>query len=181
MKTKILLTGPPRCGKSTLISKLINFCNESEIEIDGFLTPEVTEENKRIGFDIERITTTEKKRLARIGNFKTQHKLGRYHIFIEEFEVIITELVNLEFKDIKLIIVDEIGKMELFSEKFQTFIKLIFNSDVNIIATIGQNLRHPLKDHLLNLPDVLLYTLTRENWQSLYLKFLNFIKEIHIQ
>jgi nucleoside-triphosphatase len=181
MKTKILLTGPPRCGKSTLILKLINYCLENDIPIDGFLTPEVREANKRIGFDIECITTKEKKRLARIGNFETQYKLGKYHIFIEEFESIITQLENLELKKIKLIIIDEIGKMELFSHKFQTFIKSIFSSNLNIIATIGQNLRHPLKDYLLNLPDTLLYTLTRENSRTVYQKILELIERIKIK
>ena len=161
--------------------KLINYCLENNIPIDGFLTPEVREGNKRIGFDIECITTKEKRRLARVGNFETPYKLGKYHIFIEDFEAIITQLENLELKKLKLIIIDEIGKMELFSRKFQTFIKFIFNSNLNIIATIGQNLRHPLKDYLLNLPDILLYTLTRENSQTLYLKILELIEIIYIQ
>ncbi|MFW9988471.1 MAG: nucleoside-triphosphatase, partial [Candidatus Odinarchaeota archaeon] len=51
MTKKILITGPPRCGKSTLISKLINYyTNEKNFMIFGFLTPEVRERGNRIGF-----------------------------------------------------------------------------------------------------------------------------------
>ncbi|GAH85681.1 unnamed protein product, partial [marine sediment metagenome] len=50
---KILITGPPRCGKSTLISKLIEYYNnKKDYTIYGFLTPEIRERGNRIGFNI---------------------------------------------------------------------------------------------------------------------------------
>ncbi|MFX1481509.1 MAG: nucleoside-triphosphatase, partial [Promethearchaeota archaeon] len=57
MKIKILITGPPRSGKSTLIVKLIKYFTKREFSIYGFLTPEVKEDNHRIGFDVEDIYT----------------------------------------------------------------------------------------------------------------------------
>ena len=58
MKNKILITGPPRCGKSTLVSKLIEyFINEKNYIVYGFLTPEVREDQERLGFDIVYIYT----------------------------------------------------------------------------------------------------------------------------
>ncbi|MFX1489108.1 MAG: nucleoside-triphosphatase [Promethearchaeota archaeon] len=181
MTTKILLTGPPRCGKSTLIMKVINYCKENEITVDGFLTPEVKEGNKRIGFDIERISINERRTLARIGNYRTQYRLGKYHVFIGEFEKIISKLEKLEFKERNIVVVDEIGKMELFSQKFQKLVKILFKLDINIIATIGQSLQHPIKDYLLNLPEVLLITLNRENIQTIQQKILDIIDKIFFQ
>lgn len=181
MNAKILLTGPPRCGKSTLIMKVINYCKENEIIVDGFLTPEVREGNKRIGFDIERISINERKMLARIGNYRTQYRLGKYHIFIEEFERIITKLEKLEFKESSIVMIDEIGKMELFSQKFQKLIKILFKLDVNIIATIGQSLQHPIKNYLLNLPEVLLFALNRENRGTIQQKLLDIIDKTFFQ
>jgi nucleoside-triphosphatase len=53
MDEKILITGPPRCGKSTLISRLIKYYSvEKNYKVYGFLTPEVREKGNRIGFDI---------------------------------------------------------------------------------------------------------------------------------
>ncbi|MFX1480077.1 MAG: nucleoside-triphosphatase [Promethearchaeota archaeon] len=181
MNTKILLTGPPRCGKSTLIMKVINYCKENEITVDGFLTPEVKEGTKRIGFDIKRISTNERRMLARIGNYSTQYRLGKYHVFIWEFEKIITKLERLEFKESSIVVVDEIGKMELYSQKFQKLIKFLFKLDANIIATIGQGLKHPIKDYLLNLPEILLFTLNRENLQTVQQKVLDIIDKIFFQ
>ena len=57
---KILITGPPRCGKSTLISKLTTHYEKLGREIRGFLTPEIKHDGKRIGFDVLDIETNKK-------------------------------------------------------------------------------------------------------------------------
>jgi len=91
MNTKILITGPPRCGKSTLIVKLIEYFSKRQITIHGYLTPEVREGSNRIGFDIEDIKTKEREKLARKGNYSTKYHLGSYCVFIESFEKIISK------------------------------------------------------------------------------------------
>ena len=109
MNYKILITGPPRSGKSTLIVKLIDYFSERKYTIKGFLTPEVRKEGNRIGFDFEDINTKERGKLARIGNYKTQYKLGRYCIFIEEFDNLISKLEDNVFHKRELLVIDEIG------------------------------------------------------------------------
>ena len=68
MSTKILIIGRPRCGKSTLISRLIDFY-DGKRNIYGFLSPEVRANNQRIGFDIEDIRTKQRIELAREAKF----------------------------------------------------------------------------------------------------------------
>lgn len=175
LKPKILITGPPRCGKSTLISKSLDYFSEKNYTIHGFLTPEVREEGKRIGFDIKDIYSKEHRKLARIGNYKTKYKLGKYSVFVEELEEMISKLEIIEFKKIDLLVIDEIGKMELYSKKFQNFIRNIFSSDVTILATIGLKLKHPIKDFILNLPNVKKINLTRQNFQETYQEIVSMI------
>ena len=176
MVAKILITGPPRCGKSTLISKLIDYyINEKNFTIYGFLTPEVREKGNRIGFDIIDIFTRNRSYLARVGDFKTKYKLGKYNIFIKEFNEYLEKILNLEEKNVNLVIIDEIGKMELFSQKFQNFIKILFASKMAIIATIGLKLNHPLKNYLLNLPSIQLFNLNRRNSQLIFEKVISLI------
>jgi len=58
--------------------------------------------------------------------------------------------------------------MELFSKRFQNFITKIFASNISIIATVGLTISHPIKDHLLNIPDVNLFNLDRKNFEKTY-------------
>ncbi len=175
MSTKILITGPPQCGKSTLISKLLDYFSKQKFTIYGFLTPEVREHGNRIGFDIINIYSGEKSQLARVGKVNTRFKLGKYIIFVDKFDKFLEKTLILEKKQVDLIVIDEIGKMELFSEKFQNFIKRIFSTEISIIATIGLNLRHPLKNYLLNLSSVLLLNLNRQNFQFIFKKVISVI------
>ncbi|MHA2035733.1 MAG: nucleoside-triphosphatase [Promethearchaeota archaeon] len=169
MNQKILITGPPRCGKSTLISKLIEYYRvKKNYTIYGFLTPEVRKSGNRIGFDIQDIFSKGREKLARIGSYTTSHKLGKYGIFLEGLEKIISNIETIPHHDIDLLIIDEIGKMELFSKKFQDFIPNIFASNLSIIATIGLNFNHPIKTQLLNLPNINLLNLDRLNFQKVY-------------
>ncbi|TKJ23322.1 MAG: hypothetical protein CEE43_04085 [Promethearchaeota archaeon Loki_b32] len=176
MTEKILITGPPRCGKSTLISKLIEYYNnKKECTIYGFLTPEIRERGNRIGFNIVDIYSGKISQLARVGDFKIKYKVGKYNVFIEEFDKYIEDNLSLEGKKIDLIVIDEIGRMELFSDKFQNFIKNIFSLKISILATIGLKLSHPLKTYLLNLPSVLLLNLNKRNSQLIFEKIISLI------
>jgi nucleoside-triphosphatase THEP1 len=176
MDKKILITGPPRCGKSTLISKLIKYyTNEKNYKIYGFLTPEVRERGKRIGFDIVDIFSGNKAQLARVGDFKTKHRVGKYKVFVGQFDKYLENNLEIEVKSLDLIIIDEIGKMELFSMKFQDFIKKIFSSTIPVLATIGLKLNHPLKTYLLNLSCLKVLNLTRQNSQTVFEKVISLI------
>ena len=171
MNRKILITGPPRCGKSTLISKFIKYYTIKKIyTIYGFLTPEVKKSGNRIGFDIVDIFSGDRSQLARVGDFKTKFKLGKYSIFIDEFENYLETTLLLERKTVDLIIIDEIGKMELFSSKFHELIKKLFHSDIPIIATIGQKIQHPVKNYILKIPEVNLFELNRKNQDDIFQK-----------
>ncbi|MFW9773976.1 MAG: NTPase [Candidatus Thorarchaeota archaeon] len=178
MKFKIVITGPPRCGKSTLIKRLIVYCNDKGIHVDGFLTPEVRRGGNRIGFDIELIDSKERKKLARIGENITGYRLGKYDVYVKELEVIISDLAKTDFDKLNILFIDEIGKMELFSNKFAEFMNQLFNIDLSIIATIGERLNHPIKKEIYNKPNLLLFNLSRNNQDEIFHKITSLIVEI---
>jgi nucleoside-triphosphatase len=176
MNKKILITGPPRCGKSTLITKLIKYyIHQKNYTTYGFLTPEVREGGNRIGFDIVDIFSGAFNQLARVGNYNTKHKVGKYNVFVENLDEFINNNLDLSKKSLDLIIIDEIGKMELFSKNFQNYIKKIFSLDLPIIATISLKLNHPLKNYLMNLAFVEVLTLNRQNSQIIFEKVTSII------
>ena len=168
MKSKILITGPPKCGKSTLISELLKYFFNKNYTIHGFLTPELRKEGKRVGFDIEDIHSRKRGKLARIVNYNSDYKLGKYCVFLEELEEMISNLEIIDIKNIDLLVIDEIGKMELYSRKFHDYLKRIFISEVTILATIGLKLKHPIKNFLLNLSNIKVFNLNQQNFQNTY-------------
>jgi len=155
--------------------KLIEYFSKRQYNVHGFLTPEVREGNNRIGFDLVDIKTQEREKLAREGNFNTKYHVGKYCVFIEKFEKFISNFENIKFQQEDLFMIDEIGKMELFSKKFQELIVKLFASNILIIATIGLTVKLSIKDHLLNLPYVNLFNLNRQNYQKTYQKIISII------
>ncbi|XP_033228178.1 cancer-related nucleoside-triphosphatase homolog [Belonocnema kinseyi] len=141
--TKVLFTGPPGIGKTTICKKLVSLLEKQNYTIDGFYTEEVRDSKKsRIGFDVVSIKNSENRApLARVADVLTQqqfqkHRVGNYHVFTENFERIALPTLN---SKTDIVFIDEIGKMELFSEKFATTIKNLFFGKRNkkcIVATI---------------------------------------------
>src|SRR4030042_3143717 len=127
----ILLRGKPGIGKTTIIKKL---CEKLPREsTQGFYTIEVRDGSERIGFDV--VTLSGKRGILARKNTSFPRKVGKYGVDVVSFEEI--ALPELQIREqTKLIIIDEIGKMECFSGKFVQQVQLLFNSHFRIIATI---------------------------------------------
>lgn len=155
---KILLTGLPRSGKTTAIMQIINNINCEKVE--GFYTQEIRKGGIRKGFGWQRLdgaTGT----LAHI-DIKGPCRVGKYGVDVAGFEKSVLPILDVEDSDTKLFVIDEIGKMECFSEKFVIEIRRLFKSNKSILATValkGSGLISEVK----NYPDTKLFNLTRQN------------------
>jgi len=180
---KILISGAPRSGKSTFMKILIKEL-KNEYNIIGFLTPEVKEGRSRIGFDLISIDSNNRFPLARKGNYKSKFCLGKYHVFIDKFNNFLEKKIEREIVKYnnqnkkEVILIDEIGKMELFSNKFELFLRNLFNSELLIVATIGKTLKHPIKSFLMNNTEIKYFELTRQNQAEVLNKILAILKNI---
>ncbi|KAL2744659.1 nucleoside-triphosphatase THEP1, partial [Vespula maculifrons] len=145
--TRVLLTGPPGIGKTTVCMNIASILEKQNRTFNGFYTEEVRGENgSRIGFDIVLIKDKEKRiPLARTDRNRlsqqqfSKYRVGNYHVFVNNFENSVLPVIK---TDVDILLIDEIGKMELYSKKFYDEVFDIFfgsqNKKTYIVATIPQ-------------------------------------------
>ncbi len=167
---RIAITGLPGTGKTTLVRRLSNFLQEKGIELAGFYTVELRESGRRTGFDIVTLPQERRVPLARIGSGAA--RVGRYRVLVENLDKICRDMLS--GPQPALYIVDELGKMELFSREFLRFMEKVMEG--SFIVTYGKKLRHPLKDRLLSLAGLESFEINPSNREELYLKLKGLIE-----
>jgi nucleoside-triphosphatase len=131
--TKLLLTGDPGCGKTTVLRRVVERLRKS-VPMTGFLTDEVRVEGQRQGF---RGTTIDGREFVLADReIAGELRVGPYGVDLEGLETI--GLASLEpAADTRLIVLDEIGKMELLSPAFKHRVEELVEGDVALLATIA--------------------------------------------
>lgn len=154
---RFLITGPPGCGKTTLIKRIARSLNRPA---RGFFTEEIRERGKRAGFGIASFSGT-KGILSHI-DFRSPHKVGKYGVDLQAFEQIAVPEIVEALANRSLLLVDEIGKMELFSSRFKELIERVFQSEIPFVSTILFK-SHPFCDKLKKAEGVKLLFLSKSN------------------
>jgi nucleoside-triphosphatase len=155
---KILLTGLPGCGKTTAVMKII--ANLDPKKVAGFYTQEIREDNTRKGFSWTRLDGATGI-LAHV-NTKSPCKVGKYGVDISGFEKSVVPVLDIDYGDVELFIIDEIGKIECFSEKFVTAARRLFVSDKSVLATVAKKGKGFISE-AKNYPGTSLFNLTAQN------------------
>jgi len=115
----IFVTGPPGIGKTTLVMKAAEHVKSRGYGVGGIVTEELREGGVRVGFRMVDLYTGATGILSHI-HLREGPKLGRYVINIKDLESIGVKALmdGLKRREVKLLILDEIGPMELHSRKF---------------------------------------------------------------
>ncbi|XP_034481908.1 nucleoside-triphosphatase THEP1 [Drosophila innubila] len=181
--TTFLITGQPGVGKTTLVRKICAKLREQH-KLQGFYTEEVRENGQRVGFDVVTICGT-RGILAReksIDNVR-RPKVGKYSVYVEDFEKLTQPLLKLPGQAQQLMILDEIGKMELLSKRFEAAVNELLQQKQLLLATIPSQTRQPipLVERLKCLPGATLYQVTKGNRDSLVNEIADHIfKSLHL-
>ena len=83
----------------------------------------------------------------------------------------------MKLKKRRIILVDEIGKMELFSRRFREIFLEALEAPLPLVATIMAR-PNPFADRVKKRPDTLLLEVTRENRSGLPIKILDLLKSM---
>lgn len=154
----VLLSGPPGCGKTSLIQEVLK--NLKGVKAAGFFTSEIREKGGRKGFKITSLDG-EEAILSHV-DFKGPHKVSKYTVSIENLEKVGLKALTEGLEEADLIVIDEIGKMELFSDKVRQAIIEALDSNKRVLGTIMQA-PNPFADQIKSRKDTKIITLSSGN------------------
>jgi nucleoside-triphosphatase len=128
---KILLTGAPGSGKTTLIHRVVD---KYSGPAGGFYTREIRENGKRKGFEI--ITLEGERGILAHVDVHSQVHVSKYGVDIAALDRIAVGAIHKTIERGNLVVIDEIGPMEISSPRFQEAVLNALNSDCDLLGTI---------------------------------------------
>ncbi|MCK4621447.1 MAG: AAA family ATPase [Desulfuromonadales bacterium] len=132
LRRHILLTGPPGCGKTTLLKRLADELRM--LHPLGFYTEEIRQQGRRQGFRLVGLNGA-MGLLAHV-DFHGDPRVGKYGVAVDRFEGFLNTQ-KLEQVVTPLVFIDEIGKMECLSTRFVDLVRHLLDSPQILIATVA--------------------------------------------
>jgi nucleoside-triphosphatase len=133
------------------------------VPLSGFLTSELRESGTRVGFQIEAFEG-DRGILAHV-DLDGPPRVGRYGVDLDAFERVALPALGQPRAE-SVVLIDELGKMELASKRFREAVVALFDQPVPIVATVHMS-RHPTSDALKRRADVEKLRLTVSNRDGL--------------
>jgi nucleoside-triphosphatase len=129
---RILLTGPPQSGKTTVVQKVVALWPG---QAAGFFTREVRRAGRRLGFEI--VTLAGDSALLSHVDFPGPHRVGKYGVNLENFHRVALPALEVG-PGVDLIVVDEVGKMECLSARFVAALERLWAAPVPLLVTVAE-------------------------------------------
>jgi nucleoside-triphosphatase THEP1 len=151
----IILQGRPGAGKTTVVERIVSRLPEGAA--GGFFTREIREGGVRVGFRI--VDLQGGHGLLGHVNVRGMQRVGKYGVDVASFERIGVGAVERALMFGQIVVIDEIGRMELFSRKFQTVVIEAFGSSNSVLATMMEG-HHAFAERVRKREDVVVLDVT---------------------
>jgi len=166
LMTRILiLTGAPGVGKTTVLTKTVDALKAKGISVGGMISREVREGNVRVGFEILDLTNGKHGWLAHVNGLGPQ--IGKYHVNLDDIDNIGTTAITQALEKCGAIAIDEIGPMELFSQKFKQAVVKALESKKLVLAVVHGKAKDPLVNQIKRRVDAEIFNVTFSNRENL--------------
>lgn len=167
LKPLIFVTGRPGIGKTSVLLRAINDLKNRGYKIGGMISREVREGGVRVGFEIVDFCTGKRGWLAHV-NQPTGPKVSKYRVNLGDLNAVGTSSILSAIANDDIIVVDEIGPMELFSKAFRDAVIKAIESKKPLLGTIHFRLRDPVVHVIKAREDAEILEVTYENREKLH-------------
>jgi nucleoside-triphosphatase len=170
MANVYLLTGSPGTGKTTVIRQAIA---TSKAKAGGFYTEETRDCGIRLGFRI--VTLDGQDAILAHVDSHSRYRVSKYGVEVQNLDNVGVAAINRAVEESDLIVIDEIGKMELLSPSFREAVLKAIDSGKKVLGTIMLN-PYPFADAIKRHPGVKVIQLTRADHDQVLREILDWVK-----
>ncbi len=172
---KIGITGLPHAGKTQTLLKIIEMLEEEELIVGGMITESIIFRNKRVGFYVMDWLSKKKRKFAHL-NIESNIQVGEYGVDMRALDSIGVKAVRTAIEQADVIIIDEVGKMEVESVNFVRAVKDALDSDKPLIITLHKKSRNPLLQDIRRRDDIRILEVTPVNRNLLPYKIMKLMR-----
>jgi nucleoside-triphosphatase len=165
----LLLTGAPGSGKTTIVHKSIS---ATKTRAGGFYTREIREGRTRLGFEI--VTLDGSRAVLAHVDIRGPQRVGKYVVNVANLDEIAVPAMCRAVHACDIVVVDEIGKMELLSPAFREALLEVLNSGKRVLGTITLH-QHPLADQVRQDPRVEVLFVSKANRDQVFDKVIDWL------
>ena len=165
MTRVIILTGAPGVGKTTVLTKTVDALKAKGISVGGMISREVRKDNVRVGFEIVDLTSGKHGWLAHVNGQGPQ--VGKYHVRLDDLDKIGTAAITQALEKCSAIAIDEIGPMELYSQKFKQAAAQALESKKLVLVVVHGKAKDPLVTQVKRRVDAEIFNVTFSNREKL--------------
>ncbi len=156
-----LVSGPPGVGKSTAVSRVVLKLKSAGVIVGGCTTSEKRSGGARTGFEIRDLTSGRAGELASATS-KVGPRVGRYRVNLDDIASVGAAGLEAAASSSEVIIIDEVGPMELVSPEFRRAVRRCVDSGKPLLAVVHERLDDDVLNELRTRADST-YTISIEN------------------
>ena len=172
---KIGLTGLPGAGKTETVLRISAMLEEEDMVVGGMITEPVIERGERTGFYVQDLHSGEKKVFAH-ETIDSRQKVGKYGVDLMALEEVGVRAIQKAIEEADLIVIDEVGRMEVESPLFVEAVRDALDSEKPMILTLHKKSRNPLLQDIRRRDDVRILEVTIVNRNLLPYKVVSLLK-----
>lgn len=171
---KIGITGLPGSGKTQTLLRIIQLLEQEGVAVGGMVTEPIIEKHRRVGFQIIDWRTKEKVVFAHEG-IKSRVRWGRYGVNLQALEDLGTRALAGAREESDVIVIDEVGKLEVESDTFTQSVLDTLDANTSIVMTLHKKSRNPLLQDIRRRDELRLLEVTPVNKNLLAFKIVRLL------